>query len=233
MAGPRMMDTLELPDETKPAIRPQREETPKLSEPTLATAADRSASASWRLGTLLVFAVALVALVPTTGDIGMTWDEPAYRYSQVMSAQWWDQLAHARSWAELRGLFDAESLLYYWPYARFGINFHPPLAGQLNLATHALFDSWMKDIPARRMASVIEFALTIAIGFGVLLGLAFVEKMAAVGVLLPLLLWLVVAHLPRSLAGRGARANWIDGLCTSGLILLPLLLSFQEIQGLQ
>src|SRR5208337_4236188 len=50
---------------------------------------------------------------------------------------------------------------YYWPYARYGINFHPPLAGQLNLATHALFGSWMKDIPARRMASVIEFALTI------------------------------------------------------------------------
>ena len=45
--------------------------------------------------------------------------------------------------------------------AGIGINFHPPLAGQLNLATHAIFGSWMKDIPARRMASVIEFALTI------------------------------------------------------------------------
>ena len=29
----------------------------------------------------------------------------------------------------------------------------PPLAGQLNLAAQALFGSWMKDIPARRMAS--------------------------------------------------------------------------------
>ena len=127
----------------------------------------------------------------------------------------------------------------------------------------------MKDIPARRMASVIEFALTIAIGFGFLarrygawvglvaagslllmprlygqahlidtdipgplalggdrpgvleglaraeragaggcwsaclLGLAFVEKMAAVGVLLPLLLWLVAGHLPRSFTPAG------------------------------
>ena len=149
------------------------------------------------------------------------------------------------------------TLLYYWPYGRYGINFHPPLAGQLNLATHALFGHWMKDIPARRMASVIEFALTITIGFhflarrygvwvglvmagsllfmprlygqahlidtdtpglllwaatalafwkglhepdarrwrvavGILLGLAFVEKMGAVMVLLPLLLWLIV-----------------------------------------
>ncbi|MGB2610253.1 MAG: glycosyltransferase family 39 protein, partial [Isosphaeraceae bacterium] len=249
------------------------------------------------LGTLLVFVVALVALVPTTGDIGLTWDEPAYRYSQVMSAQWWDQLAHARSWREVRGLLDPETLLYYWPYARFGINFHPPLAGQLNLTAHGLLGSWMKDIPARRMASVIEFALTIAIGFGflarrygtavglvmagslllmprlygqahlidtdipglflwaatalafwnglheekgrhwrvlvgVLLGLAFVEKMVAVGVLLPLLLWLAAGHLTRTLARPGSR-DWIDGLVTSGLMLLPLVLAFQEIQGLQ
>ena len=57
------------------------------------------------------------------------------------------------------------TLLYYWPYGRHGINFHPPLAGQLNLATYAIFGHWMKDIPARRMATVIEFALTITIGF--------------------------------------------------------------------
>jgi len=293
-----MMDTLELPDETKPAIRPQREETLILPEPTVATAGDRSASSRWRLGSVLVFAVALVALAPTTGDIGLTWDEPAYRYSQVMSAQWWDQLAHSRSWGDVRGLLDPETLLYYWPYARFGINFHPPLAGQLNLATHALFGTWMKDIPARRLATVIEFALTIAIGFGflarrygtavglvmagslllmprlygqahlidtdipglllwaatalafwnglhekkgmpwrvlvgILLGLAFVEKMATVGVLLPLMLWLAAGHLTRTLTRHGSRADWIDGLATSGLMLLPLALAFQEIQGLQ
>ncbi|MGZ3395214.1 MAG: glycosyltransferase family 39 protein, partial [Isosphaeraceae bacterium] len=67
---------------------------------------------------------------------------------------------------------------------------------------------------------------------GVLLGLAFVEKMAAVGVLLPLLLWLAAGHLTRTLARPGSR-DWIDGLVTSGLMLLPLVLAFQEIQGLQ
>ena len=34
--------------------------------------------------------------LPTTGDFGLTWDEPAYRYSQQMSAQWWERLARAR-----------------------------------------------------------------------------------------------------------------------------------------
>ena len=189
-------------------------------------------------------------------------------------------------------------MLYYWPYGHHGINFHPPLAGQLNLAAHAVFGHWMKDIPARRMASVIEFALTITIGFhflsrrygewvglvmagsllfmprlygqahlidtdtpglllwaatalafwkglhepgarrwrvavGILLGLAFVEKMGAVMVLLPLLLWLVVGHLPRSFARPGGRFDWIDGTLTTGAMLAPLGLAFQQIQILQ
>jgi hypothetical protein len=118
-----------------------------------------------RLAALAIFATALVALVSTIADLGLTWDEPAYRYSQVKSAQWWEQWGRVRSWADARALLDPSTLLYYWPYGRFGINFHPPLAGQLNLAAHALFGHWMKDIPSRRMATMIEFALTIAIGF--------------------------------------------------------------------
>src|SRR5262245_8953017 len=87
----------------------------------------------WRVATALVLAIALGATLPTTGDIGVTWDEPAYRYSQVISAQWWAQLGRARSWADVGSLLDPDTLLYYWPYGRFGINFHPPLAGQLSL----------------------------------------------------------------------------------------------------
>ncbi len=46
-------------------------------------------SRRWWLASGAVLAAALTALVPTTGDFGLTWDEPAYRYSQVMSGQWW------------------------------------------------------------------------------------------------------------------------------------------------
>ena len=250
------------------------------------------------LRTLAVLVLALAALAPTVGDFGLTWDEPAYRYSQIMSAQWWQGLAQARSWGAAQEWLDPDTLLYYWPYGRFGINFHPPLAGQLNLAAHALLGGWMKDIPARRMATVVEFALTITILFqflarrygawagltaagalllmprlygqahlidtdipglmlwaatavafwkglteprarryrvavGVLLGLAFVEKMGAVVVLLPLLFWLLVARLPRSLAWNEARGAWIDGVLTSGFMLAPLGLAFEQIQILQ
>ena len=211
-----------------------------------------------------------------------------------MSIQWWEQLVHVRSRDQLRELFDPLTLLYHWPYGRHGINFHPPLAGQLNLATYGLFGHWMKDIPARRMASVLEFALTIAIGFhflarrygtwvgvvmagsllfmprlygqvhlidtdtpglllwastalafwkglyepnarrwrvavGILMGLAFVEKMAAVMVLLPLFLWID----GRVSVQRRTRADWIDGLLTTGAMLAPLFLAFQQIQLLQ
>ncbi len=241
----------------------------------------------------LVFALAMAALAPTTGDIGLTWDEPSYRYSQVLSAQWWGRLFRNPTDPSL---FTADALLYYWPYGRYGINFHPPLAGQLDLLTYELFGGFMKDIPARRMASVIEFALTVtvlyqflarrygawvggvaaaslllmprvygdahiagtdtpglllwaatAVAFwtglhepnarwwrvavGVLVGLAFVEKMGAVMVVLPLLLWLVFGHIPR-LFRKGTRADWIDGLVTSTAMLVPLGLAFHEVRRL-
>ena len=215
-----------------------------------------------------------------------------------MSEQWWEQLASARSWNDVRKLLDPDVLVYYWPYGRHGINFHPPWAGQLNLASYAVFGRWMKDIPARRMATVIQFALTITIGFqflarrygfwvgavaagslllmprlygqahlidtdmpglllwaatalafwkglhepdagrwriavGMLLGLAFIEKMATVVVLLPLLLWLIVGRFPFAAFRRRARGAWIDGVLTSGLMLAPLALAFQQIQMLQ
>ena len=221
---------------------------------------------------LAILIAALTVLISTIGDLGLTWDEPAYRYSQVISGQWWEQLLGARSRHDVEALVDPDSLLFYWPYGRFGVNFHPPWAGQLNLATYALFGHWMKDIPARRMATVIQFALTIMIGFhflarryglwvgavmggslmcmprlygqahlidtdvpglllwaaaaiafwkglhepharrwrivvGVLLGLGFVEKMGAVMVLLPLLLWLIVGRLARGIFKPGAASR--------------------------
>ena len=122
----------------------------------------------WWLASAGVFVVALTATVPTAGDIGLTWDEPAYRYSQMVSAQWWEQLGRSRSWADVQELLDPDSLLYYWPYGRNGINLHPPLAGQLSLLTHAAFGRWVKDIPSRRLASVLEYSLTITILFGFL-----------------------------------------------------------------
>ncbi len=250
------------------------------------------------LTTWAVLLFSLLALVPTVGDFGLTWDEPAYRYSQMLSAQWWEQLSKVHSWRDLEEAFEPLNLLYYWPYGRHGINFHPPLAGQLNLAAHALFGHWMKDIPSRRMASVIEFALTITIGFhflarrygrsvglvmagslllmprlygqahlidtdtpglliwsatalafwqglhepharrwriavGILLGLAFIEKMGAVMVLMPLLLWLIGAYLSRAFRGPGRRYDWLDGSLTTGAMLVPLGLAFQQIQILQ
>jgi 4-amino-4-deoxy-L-arabinose transferase-like glycosyltransferase len=240
-----------------------------------------------------VLALALAATVPTTGDIGLTWDEPAYRFSQLRSAQWWGRLAGAvRAWDrdEVRALMEPDALLFYWTYARHGVNFHPPLAGQLNLLTHVVFGRWMKDIPSRRMASVLEYALAVALAFGflgrrygpwvgavaagsllfmprvygdghiagtdtpglllwpatavafwkglneprarrwrvavgVLLGLAFVEKMAAVFVLAPLLLWLVATRR----TWRFTRSDWLDGLLTPGAMLAPLGLALAEI----
>ena len=247
------------------------------------------------LGCALVLLGALLATVPTVGDIGLTWDEPSYRTSQLVSAHWWEGMAKAaKTGTGFDDLLSPEALLYYWPYGRFGYNFHPPLAGQLNLLTHWIFGGFMKDIPSRRMASVIEYALTITLAFGFLarrygawvggvaagallvmprvygdghiagtdtpglllwavtaltfwkglyepharkwrvlvgvaLGLGFLEKMAAVAVLGPLLFWLVVARLPKTLTSKEGRYDWIDGVVTSLEMLLPLGVAFFEV----
>jgi 4-amino-4-deoxy-L-arabinose transferase-like glycosyltransferase len=260
-------------------------------------ASDRTdaSSYSWT-GTLLVLVVSLAATVPTTGDFGLTWDEPAYRYSQLVSGQWWGQLASARSMDDLDALLDPDTLLYHWPYGRHGINFHPPLSGQLNLLTYGAFGGWMKDVPARRLASVFEYVLTITalyrflarrygtwVGLvaagalltmprvyghghiagtdtpgmalwlltavaawkgltepdagkwraavGVLLGLAFLVKMAAVMALLPVLAWLVVSALPRDLR-RGGWLARLDAMTMTAALLAPLVVAFLEIRRL-
>jgi len=247
-----------------------------------------------RLAILGVLGLALAATLPTLGDFGLIWDEPAYRYSQLLSTQWWEQLARVRSWADFAPLLDADALLYYWPYGRHGINFHPPLAGQLNLLTHALTGGFLKDIPSRRLSSAIELSLTATFLFGflarrtgacsglvaaaallliprvygqghlaetdtpglllwvstafavwkglnepragrwrmlvgVLLGLAFVEKMGAVVVLLPTFAWLILGRLPRSFRDRGA---WTDGVLSTAAIAAPLVVALLEVRRL-
>ena len=70
----------------------------------------RPASGPAWLGILLVFLGALAALVPTTADFGLTYDEPAYSFSQDMSSQWWEQLAAARSTGDLAALLATDNL---------------------------------------------------------------------------------------------------------------------------
>ena len=62
--------------------------------------------------------ISLAALVPTTGDFGVTWDEPQYRHSQLLAVQWWRQLSEVRSWREAADVFDPITLLYFWDYGQ-------------------------------------------------------------------------------------------------------------------
>ena len=71
------------------------------------------------------------------------------------------------------------------------------------------------------------------VAVGVLVGLAFVEKMAAVLVLLPLLFWMAAARWPRTLTRPGGRADWIDGAVTIGSLLVPIGIGFAEILRLR
>ncbi len=281
---------------------PPDQDSSDAERPEASSATPERAVPCWRrFGGWIVFSLTLASIVPTLGDIGVTWDEPSYQYSQQLSQHWWERLAAVRSWSDLNPLLDPMALVYYWPYGYHGINFHPPLAGQLSLLSYGLTGGMLQDIVARRLAPALEFSLVVALlygflarryspyaglvaagalalmprlyghahiagtdmpglliwagaalafwdglspesagtskGFwervliGVLLGLAFLTKMAAVLVLLPLLFWLAVTRLPGAVAvwRREVRAAWLDGLVTFGLMVLPLALAGWQI----
>jgi len=127
------------------------------------TRRDRLAAALGAGGVLLI---ALVVTVPTVGDFGLTWDEPTYRGCEAATRAWWARAFQAAvgeaAWSEV---LSPEALRTGWPYAEWGTTVHPPLAFQASLLTDALFSARAGDLEARRLAPVIELALTATILF--------------------------------------------------------------------
>ena len=136
--------------------------------------------------TLLVFLLVAIISGATVAGPGLTWDEPPYQYSQVRLQQWFDQIRHASSASELADLFSADTIDFYFVYNRVGSNFHPPMAGYLNLATWSVAGSWIDELSARRLASSLELALSAALichflgrRYGVLVGIFAAFSLAA------------------------------------------------------
>lgn len=125
-----------------------------------------------------VFCVGAIIIGGTVAGPGLSWDEPAYRHSQVTLQNWLRELREANDWQDRAGLFSKDSIQRYWEYNRFGHNFHPPMGGYLNLLSYAAVGRWWDDISARRLASGLEFAAAAAMlchflgkRYGVLTGL--------------------------------------------------------------
>jgi 4-amino-4-deoxy-L-arabinose transferase-like glycosyltransferase len=102
----------------------------------------------------LVFLLGAVVIGGTIAGPGLTWDEPAYRGSQVGVQEWWGELARSGDAAML----GKEQIDHYWEFNRFGPNFHPPMASYFNFATYLAFGWLVDDLSARRLASALQFA---------------------------------------------------------------------------
>lgn len=117
-------------------------------------------SVAW---TLFVFLAGSLLACGTAAGPGLSWDEPAYRHSQLTLESWIGELVRAESFNQALELFSADQIGRYWEYNRFGHNFHPPLAGLLNVLTYGLTGGLWDEIYARRLASGLEFAGAAAI----------------------------------------------------------------------
>ena len=167
----------------------------------------------------------------------------------------------------------------------------------MNLLSHQLLKGICSSTVARRMASVVEFALTVTLIFGfvghrygsqtglvaacgllllpriygqahlvdtdipglmiwvatafafwnglyephgrmwrvlvgVLIGLAFIEKMATMAVLIPLLIWLLATRPTSAIRRHDALPALVDSFVTLGLLICPLLLAFREVTAM-
>ena len=119
--------------------------------------ANRLAYSGWITAGLFVVATAMVG--GTVAGPGLSWDEPAYRGSQILLQEWCKELHRTGDAA----LFSKEQIDHYWEFNRFGPNFHPPMASYLNLAAYGLVGGFWDDISARRLASALEFAAVVAL----------------------------------------------------------------------
>jgi hypothetical protein len=117
------------------------------------------------IAALAITCVVATWMALTAGGPGVTWDEPPYRYSQIQMANWFGRLARCRGMDEARPLISQKAILESWVYNRFGPNFHPPLAGMFGNLSHLLFGRVLDDLESRRLASGIEFAVTVAVLF--------------------------------------------------------------------
>ncbi|MFO0947084.1 MAG: glycosyltransferase family 39 protein [Planctomycetota bacterium] len=141
------------------AMNPRVGEEPTAQERTLESGGIRYSG--WV--TVGVFLLGAIVAGGTVAGPGLSWDEPAYRHSQVTLQQWFYKLYGAKGYFEFVYLLAPDAIEAHWEYNRFGHNFHPPMGGLLNLVTYGLLHQYWDDISSRRLASALEFAGTVAI----------------------------------------------------------------------
>jgi hypothetical protein len=112
---------------------------------------------------LVIFILVALGSALTVAGPGLTWDEPAYRASEVRLQEWWREILSAPSASERSKLFTSDAIDFYFEFNRFGPNFHPPLASYAHLLSWMTLFPWVDDLSARRIASSIELGLACAV----------------------------------------------------------------------
>lgn len=181
-----------------------------------------------------LFIAASIIVGSTVAGPGISWDEPAYRHSQVTLQNWFRLIGESSSVDQAAQLFSKDAIHRFWEYNRFGHNFHPPLGGLLNLLSWSIAGTWWDDLSARRLSSALEFAGCVAI-LGHFLGrrygrgaglfaastLLFMPRIVGdahvVGTDMPMLLFWVCVALAFWKGLDSRRWQWMTGVCAGAL----------------
>jgi hypothetical protein len=130
-------------------------------------------TAAWFLGTvrrerLAAVAIgfaALLALLTTSRDYGMVWDEGHSIRRERMLADWFTWLINPPSHRSRAEAFSRRNLEIYWPFSREEPDGHPPFYALLGLAGWAIARGLFPPLTAYRFGPMVLCAATTGVVF--------------------------------------------------------------------
>ncbi len=114
---------------------------------------------------LAVGLVGFTALLGTSQDFGMVWDEGHTVRRDRQLAAWFGKLSEARSGKDLSALFDKAALARYWPFSREEPDGHPPFYALLGLAGWSVSHPFVDPLSAYRIGPMLLAAFACAVLF--------------------------------------------------------------------
>jgi 4-amino-4-deoxy-L-arabinose transferase-like glycosyltransferase len=109
-----------------------------------------------------IFLAAFLTVAFTTGDYGVTWDEPPYFHAADLHFQWMAEFTQNLLHGEVSKSLDDKRIQAAWHWDPYHVP-HPPFSRIVSGITHAIFSPWLDEFVSYRLGPAVFFALLITV----------------------------------------------------------------------
>lgn len=120
----------------------------------------RQSLARW--APLGIFLAAFLTVAFTTGDYGVTWDEPPYFHASDLHIRWIADVALDVIHGEPGKILDDKRVQEAWHWDPYHVP-HPPFSRIVSGITHAISSPWLDEFVSYRLGPALFFALLLTI----------------------------------------------------------------------